>query len=171
MELAHQLSQPHGPYAKSQVARALGLARGTLYLHSKQAEKDKRVAIAIETWHEQDDTLGHRKLAALLHMGKNRVKRVMKKYGLSARRKKKRYVYPGKASHIAPNLLRSQEVDGTETETESQVTDASQQTEASPEVIFSDIFEVCPGCLGRPHQSAGMFCPLETDEAYPGAGL
>jgi hypothetical protein len=90
VELAHQLCQPHGPYAKSQVARALSLARGTLYLQGKQAEKDKQVAIAIETWHEKDDTLGHRKLAVLLNMGKNRVKRVMKKYGIAARRKRKK---------------------------------------------------------------------------------
>ncbi len=68
--------------------------------------------------------LRHRKLAALLKMGKNRVKRVMKKYGIAARRKKKRYVSPGKASSIAPNLLRNP------------------QTPAEQEVLFSDIFEV-----------------------------
>jgi hypothetical protein len=98
VELAHQLCRPNGPYPKSQVTRALGLAQSTLYLHSKQAVKDKRVAVAIEQWHDLDDTLGHRKLAVLLGMGKNRVKRVMHKYGLVARRKRKKYVYPGKAS-------------------------------------------------------------------------
>src|SRR6266705_3566072 len=68
--------------------------------------------------------MGHRKLAALLMMGKNRVKGVMKKYGIAARRKKKRYIYPGKASSIAPNLLRDP------------------QTSADQEVMFSDIFEI-----------------------------
>ena len=68
--------------------------------------------------------MGHRTLAALLHMGKNRIKRVMKKYGLTARRKKKRYVYPGKAAQIAPNLVRELSED------------------AASEVVFSDIFEV-----------------------------
>jgi transposase InsO family protein len=130
VELAHQLCQPHGPYAKSQVARALSLARGTLYLQGKQAEKDKQVAIAIETWHEKDDTLGHRKLAVLLNMGKNRVKRVMKKYGIAARRKRKKYIYPGKASQIVANLLREQE-------------QREEQTMRDlPEVVFSDIFEI-----------------------------
>ena len=124
MELAHQLCRPHGPYAKSQVARALGIARGTLYFNGKQAGKDKAVATAIEQWHEQDDTMGHRKLAILLKTGKNRVRRVMKKYGLAARRKKKRYIYPGKASSIAPNLLREP------------------QTPIDQEVIYSDIFEI-----------------------------
>jgi putative transposase len=122
--LAHQLCRPHGPYSKSQVARALGLARGTLYLKRKQAIKDKQVAIAIEQWHERDDTMGHRKLAALLKMGKNRIKRVMNKYGIEARRRKKRYIYPGKASSIVPNLLRGPKIP------------------VEQEVVFSDIFEV-----------------------------
>ncbi len=85
MELAHQLCQPNSPYTKSQVARALGIARGTLYLQGKQAKKDKQVVVSIEAWHEKDDTMGHRKLAVLLKMGKNRVKRVMKKYDIAAR--------------------------------------------------------------------------------------
>ena len=80
--------------------------------------------MAIEEWHEQDDTMGYRKLAALLKVGKNRVKRVMKKYGIAARRKKKRYVYPGKASSIVPNALRDP------------------QTSAETEVMFSEIFEI-----------------------------
>jgi putative transposase len=100
------------------------MARGSLYLKRKQAAKDKAVAVAIEEWYEKDDTMGHRKLAVLLQMGKNRVKRVMRKYGITARRKKKRYVYPGKASHIAPNLVRELKED------------------ADAEVLFSDIFEL-----------------------------
>lgn len=102
----------------------MGIARGTLYLKGKQAQKDKAVAVAIEQWQEQDDTMGHRKLAALLKMGKNRIKRVMKKYGLAARHKKKRYVYPGKADSVVPNRLRDE------------------QTPAEAEIVFSDIFEV-----------------------------
>lgn len=124
VEVAHQLCVPNGPYSKSQAARALGISRATLYWPSKQAAKDKQVAVAIEQWHEQDDTLGHRKLAALMHMGNTRVRRVMHKYGIEARRKRKKYVYPGKASEIAPNLVR--ELD----------------PESLTEVVFSDIFEI-----------------------------
>jgi hypothetical protein len=47
----------------------LDIARGTLYLKGKQAVKDKQMATAIEQWHEQDDTMGHRKLAALRKHG------------------------------------------------------------------------------------------------------
>ena len=82
------------------------------------------MAVAIEQLHEQDDTLGHRKLAVLLQMGKNRIKRVMHKYGIAARRKRKRYLYPGKAATIAPNLVRAE------------------AALSLSEVIFSDIFEV-----------------------------
>lgn len=124
MELAHQFSRPNGPYSKSQVARALEVGRATLYWPSKQAVKDKQVAVAIEQWHQIDDTLGHRKLARLLQMGPNRVRRVMRKYGITARLKRKKYVYPGKASQIAPNLVR--ELD----------------PQSLTEVVFSDIFEV-----------------------------
>jgi len=141
------MCRPHGPYAKSQVARALDLARGTLYLRRKQARKDKAVAVAIEEWHEQDDTMGHRKLAVLLCMGKNRVKRVMKKYGIAARRKKKRYVYPGKASNVAPNLLRESQknvknVTDVSSENSKNVTDVTDVFQSTSEVVFSDIFEV-----------------------------
>jgi len=82
------------------------------------------VAVAVEQVHEQDDTLGHRKLAVLLHMGKNRVRRVMHKYGITARGTRKRPVYPGKTASVVPNLVRTLE------ET------------ATTEMLFSDLFEV-----------------------------
>jgi putative transposase len=85
---------------------------------------DKELAVRIEELHEKDDTMGHRKLAVMLATGKNRVKRVMRKYGIAARRTRKKYVYPGKASQVAPNLLRMpEEVEG-------------------KEIVFSDILEV-----------------------------
>ena len=115
---------PNGPYSKSQVARALECARGSLYLHRKRPLKDKQVAVAIEQWHELDDTLGHRKLAVLLGMGHNRVNRIMHKYGITARRKRKKYVYPGKASEVVPNLVKDLEHN------------------SPTEIVFSDIFEV-----------------------------
>ncbi len=80
--------------------------------------------MAISQWHELDDTQGHRKLAVLLCMGHNRVNRIMHKYGITTRRKKKRYIYPGKTDQTAPHLVKELE-------------------QSSPtEVVFSDIFEV-----------------------------
>lgn len=140
MEVAFQLCPPNGPYPKKQVAQALDLARGSLYLERKQAQKDKQVVVAIEAWHEKDDTMGHRKLGALLHMGKNRVKRVMKKYAITARRKRTKYVYPGKTSSTVPNLLRDNTMPmepGAVPNREDQLALAS-----LTEIFFSDIFEV-----------------------------
>ncbi len=112
------------PINKSQLARTLGIARSSLYVQPKRPKMDKELAVRIEQWHEKDDTMGHRKLAVLLGTGKNRVKRVMHKYGIAARRKRKKYVYPGKASQIAPNLLREPE------------------ESIHREIVFSDILEV-----------------------------
>src|SRR5260370_1017844 len=138
------------PKAASQVARALQVGRATLYWPSKQAVKDKQVAVAIEAWYEIDDTLGHRKLAALLKMSKDRVRRVMHKYGITARRKRKKYVYPGRASEIAPNLLR-------------ELTEGR-----DPEIVFSDILVIK---LADATRGASLLCALETDPAYSGHRL
>jgi putative transposase len=122
--LARQVCASGSPINKSQLARLLGIARSSLYVEPKRPKMDKVLAIRIEKLHEQDDTMGHRKLAVMLATGKNRVKRVMHKYGIAARRKRKKYVYPGKASQVAPNLLRlPEEVKG-------------------KEMVFSDILEV-----------------------------
>jgi putative transposase len=146
VELGRTLCASSGPINKTQLARALGIARSSLYLHPKRPQMDKEVVVSIEYWHEQDDTLGHRKLAVLINTGKNRVKRVMHKYGIAARRKRKKYVYPGKAAQTAPNLVRELSEDATQ------------------QVIFSDIFEVhladqsrVRGCFALEKQSRQIF--------------
>jgi putative transposase len=101
VELARRLCASGSPINKSQVARTLGIARSSLYVQPKRPKMDKALAVCIEQLHEHDDTMGHRKLAVMLATGKNRVKRVMRKYGIQARRKRKKYVYPGKASQVA----------------------------------------------------------------------
>jgi putative transposase len=87
--------------------------------------KDKQLSVRIEKIHtDEDDTLGHKKLAPLLHTGKNRVLRVMKKYGIHPRRRAKKYDYPGKSDITYANLANDPEV----------------QLSAVG-IIFSDIFE------------------------------
>jgi putative transposase len=85
VELARTLCASNSPVKKSQVARVLGIARSSLYVQTKRPKLDKALAVRIEEAHAKDDTMGHRKLAALLGTGKNRVKRVMRRYGLAAR--------------------------------------------------------------------------------------
>jgi putative transposase len=95
-----------------------------LYVEPKRPKIDKALAVRIEELHEQDDTTGHHKLVVMLTTGKNHVKRVMHKYGIAAQCKRKKYHYPGKASQVAPHLLRvPEEVQG-------------------KEIVFSDILEV-----------------------------
>jgi putative transposase len=111
VELARTLCATGTPVNKSQLAKLLGIARSSLYVHPQRPRLDKALAVCIESLQELDDTLGHRKLAILLKTGKNRVKRVMHTYGLAARRKRKTYVYPGKAAQVAPNMVRELEPD------------------------------------------------------------
>jgi transposase InsO family protein len=124
VELARTLCACGKPVNKSQIARLLGIARSSLDVHPKRPKLDKALAVRIEQLHEHDDTMGHRKLALLLKTGKNRVKRVMKTYGIQARGKRKKYVSPGKASQLAPNLLREP------------------AAQLNQEIVFSDILEV-----------------------------
>lgn len=117
-------------------AKILEFSRASWYYQSKLEPKDKKLANAITYIHdEEDDTLGHKKLASMLNTGKNRVKRVMKKYGIKARRKQKKYVYPGKASQIFANLANNPIV----------------KDILGFNIIFSDIFEfkLADGCRLR----------------------
>src|SRR5690348_13383325 len=142
-ELARMLCAAGSPINKSQLARVLGIARSSLYVQLKRPREDKALAVRMEAAHEKDDTMGHRKLAALLGAGKNRVKRVMRKYGIAARRKRKKYVYPGKATEIAPNKLREEAFEW-----------------VTSEVVFSDILEIkladgtrVRGCFALRHRT------------------
>ncbi|MBI2590234.1 transposase [Candidatus Berkelbacteria bacterium] len=111
---------------KTDLARALGFSRRLFYGRSAQEPKDRFIAWEIERLHNlEDDTLGHRKLAQLLSLGKNRVRRVMQKYGLAARRLNRKYQYPGRADLIHANLAN----------------DPSVRLGAAV-IIFSDIFEL-----------------------------
>src|SRR2546421_5804652 len=84
MEVARTLYASDSPINRSSLARVLGIARSSLYVQCKRPKADKELAVRIEAAHEKDDTMGHRKLAALLRTGKNRIRRVMHTYGIAA---------------------------------------------------------------------------------------
>ena len=71
----------------------------------------------------------------MLNTGKNRIKRVMKKYNITARRKQKKYRYPGKASQVFDNLANDPVI----------------KDILGFNIIFSDIFEfrLADGCRLR----------------------
>lgn len=94
-------SEPESPYSVRQITKTVGIARGSFYRKSVLEVKDKKLVVEIERIHEEDDdTLGHKKLAPLLHTGKNRVLRVMKKYGIKPRKRKNKYYYGGKSDKV-----------------------------------------------------------------------
>lgn len=122
--LAHQL-QKEG-YPKQVLAKALNFSRNLFYHRSMLEAKDRILAFEIEQIHQNDDdTLGHRSLAHLLKIGKNRVRRIMKKYDIRARKQTRKYQYAGKSDLVHANLAN----------------DPIYQLFASV-IIFSDIFEV-----------------------------
>jgi putative transposase len=107
------------------MVRSFGIGRSTFYKPSILERKDKQLAVEIERIHEEeDDTLGHKKLAPMLGTGKNRVRRVMKKYGIKPRKRKNKYYYPGKSAVIFDNLANDVLIKLSEIN-----------------IIFSDIFE------------------------------
>lgn len=113
------------PISISLLTKTLDIARSTFYKASILEKKDKRLAIEIEKiYEEKDDTLGHKKLAPLLHTGKNRVLRVMKKYGIQARKRKNKYHYPGKSDIVFHNLANDMQI-----------------KLSKINIVFSDIFE------------------------------
>lgn len=130
--MAHVIQKmPQSPSRNiTQLARAFDINRGSFYLDYKVDKKDKALAVAIEKIHEeQDDTLGHKKLAVLLGTGKNRVLRVMKKYDIVPRPRSKKYQYAGQANDTVSNKMR--EADGI----------VGDHELLFGSVIFSDIFE------------------------------
>jgi putative transposase len=109
-------------YPKRILAGAFGIGRSSLYYKSKLEAQDNELRRQIEQLYEVDDTLGCRKLAKLLGTGHNRVYRVMLKYGICPRRKKRKYNYPGRADEIVANKLLEEDI-------------------VKCTVLFSDIFQ------------------------------
>lgn len=112
-------------------------------MQCKRPKAHKALAVCIESAHEKDGTKGHRKMAALLRTVKNRIRRVMQKYGIDARCKRKKYAYPGKATEIAPDKLREKVFEWVKNA-----------------VVFSDILEVklangtgVRGCFALRHRT------------------
>lgn len=109
-------------YPKRLLASSFKISRSTLYYKHKRPGVDNKVRQEIEKIYETDDTLGCRKLAKMLETSKNRVYRVMLKYGIKPRRKRRAYKYPGRADDIVENkLLKKDVIENT--------------------VLFSDIFQ------------------------------
>lgn len=78
-----------GKLNKSVLARKLGIGRSTLYYKSKLDAKDEIVKEQIAEVLASNPCYGHKRVAIELGMNKKKVLRIMKKYGLEPRRKKR----------------------------------------------------------------------------------
>lgn len=74
-----------------ELAKTLGIARSTLYYRPIRPALDEELKGQIEGVMVKHSSYGHKRIAIALKMGKNRILRVMKKFGLKpARRRSKR---------------------------------------------------------------------------------
>ncbi|PIR06542.1 MAG: hypothetical protein COV55_03380 [Candidatus Komeilibacteria bacterium CG11_big_fil_rev_8_21_14_0_20_36_20] len=94
---------------KKTLAKMLGVSRQLLYYDHLQPKKDWLLKTEIEKTLRNNPSYGHKKLAKHLGVGKNRVLRVMKIYGIKPyRRKDKKFKYiKAKKDKIFNNLLLS----------------------------------------------------------------
>lgn len=78
----------HKAVNKSKLARELGISRSSLYYQRKRDEIDEEVKRQIESVMVDHKGYGHKRIAMQLKMGHNRIRRVMKKYGLKPYRRR-----------------------------------------------------------------------------------
>ncbi|MGH7930962.1 MAG: IS3 family transposase [Candidatus Binatia bacterium] len=93
---------------KSAAARALGVARATLYYQPLLPDRDWRLKCQIEVVLEEHKDYGYRRVAGALRLNKKPVQRVMQKFGIKAyRRRGRKWRKKPKAVVVQyPNLLR-----------------------------------------------------------------
>jgi len=93
---------------KSARARALGIARSTLYYEKKKTVEDWNLKCRIEEVLREFPSYGYRRVALHLHMNEKPVQRVMKIFGIKAyRRRGRKWKKPKKQAVQYPNLLMS----------------------------------------------------------------
>jgi len=94
---------------KTKLAKELGVSRSSLYYKRKREETDLELKRQIEAVMVDHKDYGHKRIAIELKMGHNRIRRVMKKYGLKPyRRRAKRHIKKkdqGKPPTGIPNLV------------------------------------------------------------------
>lgn len=75
---------------KTQLAHELGIARSSLYYKRTREETDLELKRQIEAVMVDHKDYGHKRIALELKMGHNRIRRVMKKYGLAPYRRRRK---------------------------------------------------------------------------------
>ena len=96
-----------GSLAKTQQAKQHGFSRSSLYYKKTLPFKDWQLKITIEETLHKEPSYGHKRLADHLGVGKAKVLRVMKIFGIKPyrRRRAKKWKKADKPALIYPNLL------------------------------------------------------------------
>jgi len=95
---------------KTKLAKELGVSRSSLYYKRTREETDLELKRQIEAVMVDHKAYGHKRIAMDLKMGHNRIRRIMKKYGLKPyRRRAKKWMKRkdmGKPDTGIPNLVK-----------------------------------------------------------------
>ena len=91
---------------KSILARSLGVSRSTLYYKPIQPEKDEELRLQIVAVMAEHPAYGCRRIAITLNVGKNRVHRIMKRFGIYPKIKRRKRKYGTvRSTNKVPNRL------------------------------------------------------------------
>lgn len=77
-----------GSFSTRQLAKKLGISRSSLYYQPIRPKLDAELRIQIEGVMVKHPSYGHKRIALTLKLGKNRILRVMKKFGLKPARRR-----------------------------------------------------------------------------------
>lgn len=80
--------KPKGTLSTRELAKKLGISRSSLYYQPKRPALDEELKIQIEGVMVKHTSYGHKRIAIALKLGKNRILRVMKKFGLKPARRR-----------------------------------------------------------------------------------
>lgn len=108
--LAHDIEAKLPKVSKSVISKSLKVGRRNLYNKATiQSQKDLELKDQILKVLETDPAYGHRRIALELKVGKKRVRRVMKLYGIKPYKRKARWRKPkdyGNPTTNFPNLIK-----------------------------------------------------------------
>ncbi len=105
--LARSLLLVNPSLSKRSVARSLGISRSTLYHRSLQAGKDHQLLTNVLGVLDEHPHYGHRRIALVLGTGLYRTRRIMRRYGLKPRRRRKRQKHKKSQGHSGiPNRIK-----------------------------------------------------------------
>lgn len=93
---------------KSLIAKLLRINRKRLYYHRVQPQKDEAIKEEIKLVHRDNPAYGHKRLALALNYSNNKMRRVMKKFGIHPPRRKRKTVWITQSTddHHYTNLIK-----------------------------------------------------------------